>query len=162
MNTTEPCTPTLCTGEYAVTPAVKAWLEFSRLVDMGQRELSSALRSHNINAGQLHLLMAVRGNEGKTQQEIAGQLCHTKANVSQLLDKLERAGLVRRTPDGRSYRVALTEQGVHLVDQVIPELESIMVRQFSPLNAIDQSEFFRMLGTLFASTQSGAELLVTP
>ncbi|MGH2548619.1 MAG: MarR family winged helix-turn-helix transcriptional regulator [Thermomicrobiales bacterium] len=149
----------LCTGSYAVSPAVKAWMEFSRLVDLGQRDISAALRCHQINPGQLHLLMIVRGNEGLTQQEIAGHLCHTKANVSQLLDKMERTGLVRRTADGRSYRVALTDQGSALVDVVIPELESIIARQFSPLNAIDQGDFFRMLEVLFESTTSNAELI---
>lgn len=149
----------LCSGEYAVSPAVKAWLEFSRLVDLGQRDLSSALRCHQINAGQLHLLMTVRGNEGLTQQEIAGHLCHTKANVSQLLDKMERSGLVRRTADGRSYRVALTDEGSALVDTVVPELEAIMSRQFSPLNSIDRGEFFRMLHVLFEATTADVELV---
>lgn len=159
MNMTAECSQKLCTGEYAVSPAVKAWLEFSRLVDLGQRDLSNALRCHQINAGQLHLLMTVRGNEGLTQQEIAGHLCHTKANVSQLLDKMERSGLVRRTADGRSYRVALTEEGSALVDTVVPELESIMERQFSPLNSIDRSDFFRMLQVLFEATTADVELV---
>lgn len=158
MNMSDACPKNLCTGDYAVSPAVQAWLEFSRLVDLGQRDLSNALRCHQINAGQLHLLMTVRGNEGLTQQEIAGHLCHTKANVSQLLDKMERSGLVRRTADGRSYRVALTEEGSALVDTVVPELESIMERQFSPLNSIDRSEFFRMLQVLFETTTADAEL----
>jgi DNA-binding MarR family transcriptional regulator len=159
MKMNDACSENLCAAEYAISPAMKAWMEFSRLVDLGQRELSNALRCHQLNAGQLHLLMTVRGNEGLTQQEIADHLCHTKANVSQLLDKMERTGLVRRTADGRSYRVALTDDGRALIDQVVPELEAIMERQFSALNSIDRSDFFRMLGILFEASTADLELV---
>ena len=159
MKMNDACSEKLCAPQYAMSPAVKAWMEFSRLVDLGQRELSNALRCHQLNAGQLHLLMTVRGNEGLTQQEIADHLCHTKANVSQLLDKMERSGLVRRTAVGRSYHVALTDEGRALVDQIIPELEAIMEQQFSALNSIDRGEFFRMLGILFEASTADLELV---
>lgn len=155
------CSENLCPSEYVMSPTMKAWMELSGLVDLGQRELSKALRCHQLNAGQLHLLVTVRRSEGLTQQEIADHLCHTKANVSQLLDKMERSGLVRRTADGRSYRVALTDEGRALLDHIVPELEAIVEQQFSALNPIDRGEFFRMLQTLFESSTADLALVVS-
>jgi DNA-binding MarR family transcriptional regulator len=47
--------------------------------------------------------------EGRTQPELADRLGLTRANVSQVLDRLEAAGPVRRVPDARAYALPLAD-----------------------------------------------------
>jgi len=57
-----------------------------------------------------------------SQREIAGKILRTGGNISQAIDKLERAGLVVRTPgaDRRIHLVQLTEQGERLISEWFP------------------------------------------
>ncbi len=115
----------------------------ARLVQGAERLLSAHLREHRMNAGQLDLLINVGRAEGLTQQELADRLCHSKANVSQLLDKMEGAGLVRRIPQGRAYGLYLTDAG-----RLLPEHECLIAAQFAPLTPAERGKFFDLLQKL--------------
>lgn len=120
----------------------------ARLVQGAERLLSAHLREHRMNAGQLDLLINVGRAEGLTQQELAYRLCHSKANVSQLLDKMEGAGLVRRIPQGRAYGLYLTDAGRDLLGRLLPEHECLIAAQFAPLTPAERGEFFDLLQKL--------------
>src|SRR6266498_3984877 len=87
-------------GNRATNPAVAAWLAMARYLQRTERLLTARLQCHRLNPGQLDVLMKTAVAEGLTQQELAEHLGHSKANISQLLDKMEATGLVRRKPDG--------------------------------------------------------------
>src|SRR5712692_10326350 len=56
----------------------------------------------------------VRGGEPLTLSELAGRLTCVRSNITQLVDRLEAEGLVRRVEDSadrRSVRAALTPAG---------------------------------------------------
>jgi DNA-binding MarR family transcriptional regulator len=68
----------------------------------------------DIPRGQAGLLCVVAKQDGLTQSEIADQLSVQGATVTNMLQRLEEAGLVRRqrdTEDNRLVRVYLTEAG---------------------------------------------------
>jgi DNA-binding MarR family transcriptional regulator len=123
----------------------------ARLLQRTEKLLTARLQCDNLNAGQLDILLKARATEGLTQQELAGELCHTKANVSQLLDKMERTGFVRRVPDGRAYRVYVTDEGQELLDRVCPENERIISEQFDVLPPEEREELFRLIEKLEAA-----------
>lgn len=143
----EACQHTCCPGktERSHNPAVNAWLGMARLVQQTERLLTASLKCHQLNAGQVDVLATASSGDGLTQQELAERLCHSKANVSQLLDKMERAGLVRREPDGRAYRIHLTEEGRTLLEMVMPEQERIIAEQFAAMPAAERDELFRLV-----------------
>jgi DNA-binding MarR family transcriptional regulator len=80
------------------------------------RSVSDTFTDHvDIPRGQATVLCVVAKQEGLTQSEIAGQLSVQGATISNMLRRLEEAGLVnrRRDPqDNRLVRVYLTEAGV--------------------------------------------------
>ncbi len=117
----------------------------ARLVQETERLVSAHLREHRMNAGQLDLLISVGRTEGLTQQELADRLCHSKANVSQLLDKMEGSGLVRRIPQGRAYGLHLTDAGRNLLGRLLPEHERLIDVQFAGLTPAERDELFRLL-----------------
>jgi DNA-binding MarR family transcriptional regulator len=70
----------------------------------------------DISRGQAALLCVVAKQEGLTQSEIAERLSVQGATVTNMLQRLEEAGLVtrRRDPDdNRLVRIYLTEAGLH-------------------------------------------------
>ncbi|MCC6792316.1 MAG: MarR family transcriptional regulator [Thermomicrobiales bacterium] len=139
-----------CAGklERSPDPAVNAWLGMARLVQQTERMLTASLKRHQLNAGQVDILATAASGDGLTQQELAGRLCHSKANVSQLLDKLERAGLVRRVPEGRAYRIHLTEEGRALLERVMPEQQRIIAEQFAGLPEAQRAHFFGLVAKI--------------
>src|SRR5262245_21530149 len=114
-------------------PTAVAWSGMARLVHRTEQLLAARLRRHQLNPGQLAVLVRAGAAEGLTQQELAASLCHSKANVSQLLDKLETAGLVRREPEGRAYAIYLTDFGREILASTLPALESVVGEQFAVL-----------------------------
>ncbi len=61
--------------------------------------------------------------EGLSQSEIAELTFKDKANITRILDVMEKNKLIRRMPhegDRRSYRIYLTETGRQLKTELIP------------------------------------------
>ena len=62
--------------------------------------------------------------DGHSQIELGRLLLTHRSNVTGLVDRLERRGLVRRrdaASDRRAYRVGLTADGRKLLGQILPE-----------------------------------------
>jgi DNA-binding MarR family transcriptional regulator len=131
-------------------PALTAFMGMARVAERVERLLTSGLKCHRLNPGQLDVLLHAAAAEGLTQQELAERLCHSKANVSQLLDKMEAAGLVRRVPEGRAYGVFLTDAGREMLGASVPALERLIAEQFAPLAPAEQAELARLVGKLDA------------
>jgi DNA-binding MarR family transcriptional regulator len=78
------------------------------------------------------LLELRRAHEGRLRPlEIEGRLLIAQHNVSRLIDRLERAGHVERTPceaDGRGQMVAITERGRALLKAMWPAYETAIQR----------------------------------
>ena len=69
------------------------------------REEQVALLGKVMTAGEQALLSAVLKEEGVLQSTLSYRTNLTPGRVSQVLSQFEERGLVRRTPEGRSFRV---------------------------------------------------------
>ena len=75
---------------------------------------------------QFNLMMMLKhhgGGQGLSQARLSEMMLVNKANITGLVDRLEKAGLVRRTAaekDRRFNIVRLTEKGKKLLDQADP------------------------------------------
>ena len=128
--------------------AVVAWLRLLRVEQKVSRTLTEDLRRWDLNLAQFDVLARVGGTEGTTQQELAEALLVTKGNVCQMLDRLQKRGLLVRRPDGRANRLFLTDEGRRLFEEVVPVHESLVVEQFSSLSTSERSQLMRLLGSL--------------
>jgi DNA-binding MarR family transcriptional regulator len=71
----------------------------------------------------LSVLRRVGAPYQMSASEVASQCLRTPATLSTRIARLEREGLVRRTPDpgdGRSVTITLTERGLRIIDEAIP------------------------------------------
>lgn len=92
------------------------------LICRAQRgQANDALTKIGLYAGQDMFLWQLSREDGITQSQLVERMCVQPPTVSKMLDRLEKAGLVERTPDpedSRISRVYLTEQGRHIEDTV--------------------------------------------
>lgn len=127
---------------------VVAWMRLLRVGQKIGRVLTEDLKRWDLNMAQFDTLARVGSSEGITQQELAESLLVTKGNVCQMLDRLERRGLLYRRPDGRANRLFLTVEGRRLFDEVILPHEALVAQQFSILSAEEQGALMHLLGKL--------------
>lgn len=96
----------------------------SRLVDA---ELRRTFTAHGLDAASFDVLATLRRSNAEhrlTPAELMRSSMVTSGAISQRLDRLEGRGLVTRTPsasDGRSMVVSLTDDGLALIDRVLPD-----------------------------------------
>jgi DNA-binding MarR family transcriptional regulator len=78
----------------------------------------------DLSPSQFNVLNLLRLNvAGLSQTELGRQLLTHRSNVTGLIDRLEKRGLVRRknaSGDRRAYRVVLTRSGDHLLGSILP------------------------------------------
>src|SRR4051812_10183228 len=98
-------------GSVLRTPALLAWLRLLRVHHKVLRIIDEDLRTSGLTTGQFGVLVHVGAAEGMAQQELAETLAVTQGNVCQLVDKLERTGLLERRQEGRANRLFLTPRG---------------------------------------------------
>src|SRR5690242_16630994 len=130
------------------TPGLVAWLRLARVFQKVQRKETSQLRCWRLSPAQFDVLAHVGAAEGMTQQRLADALLVTKGNVCQILDKMERDGLLVRRPSGRVNHVFLTESGRRLFEEVVPAHERFMADAFGELSPAEQWQLLRLLSRL--------------
>ena len=129
-------------------PAVLAWLRLARVFQKVDRASAEHLRAWDVSVAQFDVLAQVGTDEGITQQELADRLLVTKGNICQLIEKLERRGLIRRSQAGRSNHLFLTEEGRRLYTTIVPAQERMIAAQFGILSPEEQHQLLALLRTL--------------
>lgn len=91
-------------------------------------------------------------------KQLAESLMLSGAGTTSRLDRLEELNLIARLPepnDRRSLKIQLTQKGVKLIDEIIPEIVEAQWRLVSNLGAHDAALLIELLQRLI-KTMSGA------
>ncbi|HKK71549.1 MAG TPA: MarR family transcriptional regulator [Candidatus Krumholzibacteria bacterium] len=121
------------------TLARRALLDTLRVANLLDRRGGALARQADITSAQwltLGLLSQV-GERGLTPTELCRQLCVSKQNMTGMILRLEKKGLVTRQPepqDRRSFRVMATPEGHRTVQQLEPEGREFFERQVETLD----------------------------
>ena len=89
--------------------------------------LDEILQKEKLNISKFNILMIIKhtgGYDGIQQNEISKRLLVTASNITKLLDKLEKEGLITRNSkkdDRRVKLIRITDYGSNLLDKVWPE-----------------------------------------
>ncbi len=108
-------------------------LSIVRLASRLQARADAFLRPYGVSSAQYNVLVLLKGaRDGLSQVEISREMVVSRANITSIIDKLEKRGLVRRFPDTsdrRLFRVRLTDKGRALIKEVektyFPEVDRI-------------------------------------
>jgi DNA-binding MarR family transcriptional regulator len=117
----------------------------SPFIERGLRELS-------LTGAQLNTLLLLRdaGAEGLPLSEIGRHLVVTKANVTGLIDRLERDGLVQREGhhDRRVTLAKLTDKGAALLEAALPRHRQLLTELLDCLTAGEKEQLIALLTKL--------------
>ncbi len=86
-----------------------AFLDLLRTCDVLSRGLFDVLRPADLSPTQYNVLRILRGaKEGLMCGEIAGRMITRDPDITRLLDRMEKRGLISRSRDAKDRRVVLT------------------------------------------------------
>jgi DNA-binding MarR family transcriptional regulator len=104
------------------SPEEAAFLDLIRTADMLSRGAVDVLKAEDLSPTQYNVLRILRGApEGLPCGEIACRLITRDPDVTRLLDRMEKRGLISRTRDSRDRRMVLTRisaEGLKLVNRL--------------------------------------------
>lgn len=91
------------------SPEESAFLDLLRTSDTLTRRLAEILRRADLSPTQYNVLRILRGaNEGLPCGEIANRMITRDPDITRLLDRLEKRGLVSRRREEKDRRMVLT------------------------------------------------------
>lgn len=119
-------------------PEQEAYLNLVRTYEHLTSDFARLFKKHGLSAPQYNALRILRG-EGKPMQvyQIAERMVTPQTDITRLMVRLEKAGLVERERCGDDRRVvwvALTEQGKSVLRKLDRPVKELHQAQFRQLN----------------------------
>ncbi|MFF4038904.1 MULTISPECIES: MarR family winged helix-turn-helix transcriptional regulator [unclassified Streptomyces] len=125
---------------------------------MGDR-MEKAYAPYGISRGEFDVLATLRRSGEPftlSPRQLSATLMLTTGGMTGRLDKLERAGLLRRSPDPhdrRGLQVTLTEKGLDVIDQAVGAGLAVQTAALSSLDTEQADQLAGLLRELLAGTQ---------
>jgi DNA-binding MarR family transcriptional regulator len=116
----------------------EAIVALQRTADRLHWRLSEMLKEHGLSPTQYNALRILRGarDEGRACSEIAERMINRDPDITRLVDRLERRGLVKRSREGRDRRVIttrITPAGLELLESLDRPVEDFNRKMLGPL-----------------------------
>lgn len=113
------------------------------------QRLEDVCAGHGLTHTQYNVLRILRGvhPEGHPRCEVIDRLVTRAPDVTRLLDRLERQGLVERgwSKENRRLSIAkITEKGLALLDKVDPDIEAVQRETVGKLRVSEQQSIARI------------------
>ncbi|MEV6486223.1 MarR family transcriptional regulator [Streptomyces sp. NPDC051576] len=125
---------------------------------MGDR-MEKTYASYGVSRGEFDVLATLRRADVPytlSPRELSATLMLTTGGMTGRLDKLERAGLLRRSPDPhdrRGLQVTLTEKGLALIDTAVVSGLAVQTAALSGLDEQQVGQLADLLRKLLSSTE---------
>ncbi|MGW5093377.1 MarR family winged helix-turn-helix transcriptional regulator [Streptomyces nodosus] len=140
------------------TAAMEIFGRISRITrTMGDR-MEKAYARFGISRGEFDVLATLRRSGepyALSPRRLSATLMITTGGMTGRLDRLERAGLLRRSPDPhdrRGLRVTLTDKGFRLVDEALGAGLSLQTEALEALDPRQAGQLADLLRRLLAGT----------
>jgi MarR family transcriptional regulator, transcriptional regulator for hemolysin len=118
------------------------------------RLAEARLKPMGLGVGHLPVLVALRAGEASTQRDLARFARIEQPPMAQMLARMERDGLIRRTPDpndGRSRRVFLTDAALARLPEAIDVLFQGNRDALEGFSEAEAEQFLGLLTRLLAN-----------
>ncbi len=104
-------------------PRYQPLLQLLRTVETIWNASRLFFQQWDLSPSQFNILNLLRGSsEGLTQMDLSRELITHRSNITGLIDRLEKRGLVQRKTspfDRRVWRVSLTKDGTALIREIL-------------------------------------------
>ena len=134
--------------------------EIVAVADTLLREGQRLFKPLGLTVAQYNVLTVIAGapdGAGLSQRELSDELVVDRSNVTGLLDRMEKAGWVRRVDDPadrRIYRVRLTPEGRRLWEKADAPYNAAVARVAGALTARQARDTLATLATLKSAAAS--------
>lgn len=121
----------------AVEQAVRAYVKLMRASRAVVARIEPLLAAHCLTPTQLGVLESLLHKGPMTHRELGRKVLSSAGNMTDVVDKLEHRGLVRRVrvaADRRAVRVELTEPGAALIKDLFPRHARDIARAMAGLD----------------------------
>lgn len=158
----------------------EAALSLIRTTEALRQPFDQYFRSQGITSPLYNILRILRGHRMRADaaaasdepppkslsvQQIAGEMLTREPDMTRLIDRLERRGLIRRrrsTTDRRVVRVEITDEGMDAVEAMIPECEGLHRAQFAHMPRERLQQLIDLLCEARRGAAAAAAARVTP
>ena len=128
----------------------EALVALQRTADRLHWRLSEMLKAHGLSPTQYNALRILRGagDEGRACSEIAERMINRDPDITRLVDRLERRGLVFRSREGRDRRVIttrITPAGLELLRALDGRVEEFNRKMLGSLGEQQLQTLIRLL-----------------
>jgi MarR family 2-MHQ and catechol resistance regulon transcriptional repressor len=127
--------------------ALNTYIKLMRCANSVQDRLERRLTRLGLTDNQFGVLEAILHLGPVAQHELSRALFTSRANITTVVDNLEKRDLVRRvreSSDRRYVTVHLTPSGRSLIEDVFPGQVAAIVEEFSVLDAEEQDDLGRL------------------
>jgi DNA-binding MarR family transcriptional regulator len=107
--------------------------------------INDKLKDVNLSSGLYPLLINAYKHDGISQEELATKLHVNESTVTRNLDKLEKKGLITKTPEKRKKIINVTQKGGEIAQKVLNYDEKWDERIKSNLTDEEFEDFKRLL-----------------
>ncbi|MGW1898931.1 MarR family winged helix-turn-helix transcriptional regulator [Streptomyces hirsutus] len=141
------------------TVAMEVFGRITRLSRAMGDLLEKAYAKYGISRGEFDVLATLRRSGepyALSPRQLSATLMLTTGGMTGRLDKLERAGLLRRSPDPhdrRGLQVTLTERGLHLADEAVGAGLALQTEALSALDGDRAEQLADLLRELLLATE---------
>lgn len=143
--------PTSYEGTEEEKSALDLQIKLTRAANTFQNRMRPFLDQHGLTGSQFGTLEALYHLGPLQHNEIAEKNLRRKANITHVVDNLERDGLVRREPseeDRRVVKVHLTEKGEKLISELFPDFVDYLTETLSVLSMEERKQLSGLLKKL--------------
>ena len=137
-----------------INPVQEAMLNLLVAADDIRSRMEAVCSEHDLTSGQFNVLRILKGvyPEGHARHEIARRMIERSPDITRLVDRLERRGLVerdRRESDRRLSITKITPTGLELVKKMNPLVEKVFSDLRQRISASDCEELSRICEGLY-------------
>ena len=130
--------------------AEEAILNLERTADCFRRELQKVLKPHGITQTQYNALRILRGAlpGGLTCSELGERLVSSDPDITRLLERLAKLGLITRRRAEADKRVVLSEitpAGLSMLSMLVPLLDQWIVESLAHMDRRSQETLIGLL-----------------
>ncbi len=134
-----------------------AYVTLQRAADRLNSDIHALLKPHGISPTQYNVLRILRGSgaDGLACGEIGNRMIHREPDMTRLLDRIEKLGLIVRArgkADRRVVTAKITDAGLELLSKLDRPVLEAHERQFSGLGERKTRDLTRWLN-LFLEDQ---------
>ena len=137
------------------SPEEAAYLDLLRTADVLTRGAIGVLKAEELSTTQYNVLRVLRGSlQGLTCGEIASRMITRDPDVTRLLDRMEKRGLISRSRESRDRRLVLARispEGLKLVNRLDEPVQKIHRKQLGHMG----KDRLQTLAELLAAARSG-------